>query len=104
MGCWAQSSTWTSWASQPRRRRRRSSPASPRGGKPEAAPPFPWPAAGSRAERVAPLAVPYPGAGPPLPRQLLAPPADFVGREEDLAHLREAAAAGGRVAIFGVRG
>ncbi len=44
---------------------------------------------------------------PPLPpalHQLPSPPADFVGREAELAELREAVAAGRQVAIFGLRG
>jgi tetratricopeptide (TPR) repeat protein len=73
-------------------------------GKPETKPEFPGPAISGAAPRMAPREVPFPGAGALLPRQLPSPPADFVGREEELAALRTAAEAGGPIAVFSLRG
>ena len=56
------------------------------------------------AARMAPQEIPFPGSGALLPRQLPSPPADFVGREAELAALRAAAGAGGPIAVFGLRG
>ncbi len=53
-----------------------------------------------------PRAVPAPTEPrqPSAPHQLPSPPADFVGREAELAALRAAAGAGGPIAVFGLRG
>jgi tetratricopeptide (TPR) repeat protein len=53
-----------------------------------------------------PRAVPAPEEPrqPSALHQLPSPPADFVGREADLAALRAVAGAGGPIAVFGLRG
>jgi tetratricopeptide (TPR) repeat protein len=79
--------------------------------KPETKPAFPGSsmAAGAASDaddapRMVPQEIPFPGSGALLPRQLPSPPADFVGREAELAALRAAAGAGGPIAVFGLRG
>jgi hypothetical protein len=73
-------------------------------GKPRTKPAFPPPSAAEEPPRRAREAVPFPGSGALLPRQLPAPPADFVGRDTELAALRAAAEGGGPIAVFGLRG
>ncbi len=76
--------------------------------KPETKPAFPGSSmaagAAGHAPRMAPQEIPFPGSGALLPRQLPSPPADFVGREAELAALRAAAGDGGPIAVFGLRG
>ena len=57
---------------------------------------------GPRSSRAVPA--PAEPRQPSAPHQLPSPPADFVGREAELAALRAAAGTGGPIAVFGLRG